>query len=61
MDERIYTAFLIFSGVLFLGLLWAVVRFISGVPDTDMNDFQIAVLVLLGVMMLAVFTELRLV
>ena len=57
MDERIYTAFLIFSGVLFLGLLWAVVRFISGVPDTDMNDFQIAVLVLLGVMMLAVLAS----
>lgn len=54
LDERIYTALLLFSGVIFLGLLWATVRFISGPPDTDMDSFQIFVLVLFGVMLLAV-------
>jgi hypothetical protein len=54
LDDRIYTALLLFSGVIFLGLLWATVRFISGPPDTDMDSFQIFVLVLFGVMLLAV-------
>lgn len=53
MDERIYTALLLFTGVLFLGLLWALVRLISGSPDTDMDDFQSWVLGLFGVMLLA--------
>ena len=53
MDQRIYTALLVFSGVLFLGLLWAVVRMISGPPDTDMGQFQVSVLVLFGAITLA--------
>ncbi len=54
MDERIYTALQLFTGVLFLGLLWAMVRFISGPPDTDMDAFQMFVLAVFGVMLLAV-------
>ncbi|RIK38892.1 MAG: hypothetical protein DCC57_20560 [Chloroflexi bacterium] len=54
LDERIYTALLLFSGVIFLGVLWATVRFISGGPDTDMDVFQLAVLILFGIILLAV-------
>jgi hypothetical protein len=54
MDNRIYIALLIFSGIIFLGLLWATVRLISGGPDTDMDAYQLAVLILLSVMLLAV-------
>ena len=54
MDDRIYMALLLFTGVLFLGLLWAVVRFISGGPDGDMDLFQICVLGLFGVILVAV-------
>lgn len=56
MDERIYTALLIFTGVIFLGVLWSIVRFISGGPDTDMDAFQLAVLILFGLMLLVVTT-----
>ena len=45
MDERIYTALLLFTGVIFTGVLWAIVRFISGGPDTDMDVFQLSVLI----------------
>jgi 4-amino-4-deoxy-L-arabinose transferase-like glycosyltransferase len=54
MDERIYTACLLFSGVLFLGLLWAIVRLISGQPDTEMSSLQVSVLALFGLLLLAV-------
>lgn len=54
MDERIYTALLIFTGVIFLGVLWATVRFISGGPDTDMDAFQLSVLILFGLMLVIV-------
>jgi hypothetical protein len=54
MDERIYTAILLFTGILFLGLLWALVRWISGGPDTDMDLFQLWVLGLFAIMILAV-------
>jgi hypothetical protein len=54
MDERIYTALLLFTGVIFLGVLWATVRFISGGPDTDMDGFQLAVLILFGLMLVVV-------
>jgi hypothetical protein len=54
MDERIYTALLIFTGVIFLGVLWASVRFISGGPDTDMDVFQLSVLILFGLMLVVV-------
>jgi 4-amino-4-deoxy-L-arabinose transferase-like glycosyltransferase len=54
LDERIYTAFLVFSGVIFLGVLWALVRLISGGPDMDMDDFQLWVLALFGFVLLAV-------
>lgn len=53
MDERVYTALLLFTGVLFLGLLWSLVRLISGSPDTDMDDFQLWVLSLFGLLLLA--------
>jgi hypothetical protein len=54
MDERIYTALLVFTGVIFLGVLWATVRFISGGSDTDMDAFQLAVLILFGLMLIIV-------
>lgn len=54
MDERIYTALLIFTGVIFLGVLWATVRFISGGPDTDMDAFQLSVLIFFGLMLVVV-------
>jgi 4-amino-4-deoxy-L-arabinose transferase-like glycosyltransferase len=54
MDERIYTALLLFTGALFMGLLWATVRMISGGSDTDMDAFQVAVLGLFGVLIVAV-------
>ena len=54
MDERIYTALLLFTGVIFLGVLWATVRFISGGPDTDMDVFQLSVLILFGIILVFV-------
>lgn len=54
MDERIYTAMLIFTGVLFLGLLWTLIRLISGRPDTDIDDYQRWVLFFFGLVVLAV-------
>jgi len=54
MDERVYTALLLFTGVLFLGLLWSLVRLISGGQDLDMDGFQIGVLALFGVTIAAV-------
>lgn len=54
MDERVYTAALIFSGVLFVGLLWASVRLLTDSPDTDMDTFQVTVLAILGILLLAV-------
>ncbi len=54
MDERVYTACLIFTGVLFLGLLWASVRLISGSPDTDMDDYQVTVLVIFALLIFVV-------
>ncbi|MFN2199579.1 MAG: hypothetical protein ACK2UO_00130 [Caldilineaceae bacterium] len=54
MDERIYTGFYLFTGIIFLGLLWAIVRLISGRPDADMDHFQLWVLGLFGVMIVAV-------
>lgn len=55
MDERIYTALLIFTGVIFLGLLWATVRLISGPPDTDMNRYQTHVQILFALLIGMVF------
>jgi hypothetical protein len=57
MDERIYTAMLLFTGVLFLGLLWAVVRLISAGPDMDMDDFQLWVLGLFALMLITVIAS----
>ncbi len=51
MDERIYTALLFFTGVIFAGVLWATVRFISGGPDTDMDVFQLSVLIFFGLVL----------
>lgn len=55
MDERIYTALLLFTGIIFLGALWALVRLISGGPDMDMDDFQVWVLVLFAAILVTVF------
>ncbi len=57
MDERIYAMATFFTGVLFLGLLWASVRLISGPPDTDMDDFQTTVLAIFGLLLVAVFAS----
>jgi 4-amino-4-deoxy-L-arabinose transferase-like glycosyltransferase len=54
LDERIYTAMLLFTGILFLGLLWALVRLIAGGPDMDMDDFQLWVLGLFAVLVVTV-------
>ena len=54
MDARIYTAMLIFTGVLFLGLLWTLIRLISGKPDTDIDTYQRWVLCFLGIIVFAV-------
>ncbi len=50
MDQRIYTALLIGTGILFLGLLWSLIRLISGKPDTDVDDYQRWVLIVFAVM-----------
>jgi hypothetical protein len=54
MEERVYTMLWVFSGVLALGLLWALVRFICGRPETDMDRYQFWALGFFGVMVLAV-------
>ena len=54
MDVRIYTALLVVTGVLFLGLLWTMIRMISGEPDTDVTDYQRWVLIAFAVMVAAV-------
>ena len=54
MDERIYMALMLFTGVLFLGLLWATVRLIAGGLDADLDDFQLWMLGLCGLLCLAV-------
>jgi len=50
MDQRIYTALLIGTGILFLGLLWSLIRLISGKPDTDVDDYQRWVLIVFALM-----------
>lgn len=57
MEPRIYTLFLAFTGVLLLGLLWALVRFICGRPEADMDRYQFWVLGLFGAMVLAVLAS----
>jgi hypothetical protein len=55
MEERVYTMLWVFSGIVALGLLWALVRFICGRPETDMDRYQFWTLGFFGVMVLAVF------
>jgi 4-amino-4-deoxy-L-arabinose transferase-like glycosyltransferase len=57
MDNRIYRLLLVFTGVVLCGLLWALVRFISGRPETDLDRFQFWVLGFFVVMVLAVFAS----
>jgi hypothetical protein len=57
MDSRIYTLLQVFTGVVLSGLLWALVRFISGRPETDLDRFQFWVLGFFGVMLLAVLAS----
>ncbi len=54
MNERVYQAALFATAVIFLGLLWASVRLISGKPDTDMDAFQTTVIALFGILLVAV-------
>jgi hypothetical protein len=54
MEPRIYMLLLAFTGALMLGLLWALVRFICGRPEADMDRYQFWVLGLFGVMVLVV-------
>lgn len=54
MEPRIYMLLLVFTGVLMLGLLWSLVRFICGRPEADMDRYQFWVLGLFGAMALAV-------
>jgi hypothetical protein len=55
MDQRVYTALLIGTGILFLGLLWSLIRLISGKPDTDVDDYQRWVLIVFA-LLLAIVT-----
>lgn len=57
MEPRIYTLLLAFSGMLLLGLLWALVRFICGRPEADMDRYQFWVLGLFGAMAAAVLAS----
>jgi hypothetical protein len=57
MEPRVYMLLLVFAGALLLGLLWALVRFICGRPEADMDRYQFWVLGLFGVMMLAVLAS----
>ncbi len=57
MEPRIYMLLLAFTGALMLGLLWALVRFICGRPEADMDRYQFWVLGLFGVMVLAVLAS----
>jgi hypothetical protein len=57
MDERVYTLLFVFTGVIFFGLLWALVRFICGRPEADMDRFQFWVLGLLVMVVFAVFAS----
>lgn len=50
MDARIYTALLVATGVLFFGLLWGMIRLISGEPDTDVDMYQRWVLIIFAVL-----------
>lgn len=54
MDTRVYILLLVFTGALMLGLLWALVRFICGRPEADMDRYQFWVLGFFAVMILAV-------
>ena len=57
MEPRIYVLLLVFSGIVLLGLLWALVRFICGRPETDMDRYQFWVLGLFGTILLAVLAS----
>ncbi|MCB0064366.1 MAG: hypothetical protein KDE19_19715 [Caldilineaceae bacterium] len=54
MDGRIYTALLVCTGVLFLGLLWSLIRVISGPPDSQLNSYQRWVLLFFALMVATV-------
>jgi hypothetical protein len=54
MDDRIYMLLLVFTAVVLCGLLWSLVRFISGRPETDLDRFQFWVLGFFAVYVLAV-------
>jgi hypothetical protein len=54
MDNRIYLVLLVFTGVVLCGLLWALARFISGRPETDLDRFQFWILGFFTAFVLAV-------
>ena len=57
MDSRIYMMLQVFTGIILAGLLWSLVRFISGRPETDLDRFQFWVLGFFMVMLAAVFAS----
>jgi hypothetical protein len=57
MDSRIYLLLIVFTGVVLCGLLWSLVRFISGRPETDLDRFQFWILGFFTVFVLAVFAS----
>ena len=52
MDGRIYMALEIFTGVLFLGGLWAAIRLLLGWPDSELNRLQRQSMAVLGLLAL---------
>lgn len=54
LDDRIYTALLVCTGVLFLGLLWSLIRLISGKPDSALDGYQRWVLLFFALMIIMV-------
>jgi 4-amino-4-deoxy-L-arabinose transferase-like glycosyltransferase len=57
MDSRIYLLLLVFTGVVLCGLVWSLVRFISGRPETDLDRFQFWILGFFTAFVLAVFAS----
>jgi hypothetical protein len=55
MDSRIYLLLLVFTGIVLCGLVWSLVRFISGRPETDLDRFQFWILGFFTAFVLAVF------
>jgi 4-amino-4-deoxy-L-arabinose transferase-like glycosyltransferase len=57
MDSRIYFLLLVFTAIVLCGLLWSLVRFISGRPETDLDRFQFWILGFFMAFLLAVIAS----